>query len=81
MPVDPIADHTLAPPLERAAGQARIAFKRRNGVTALADLYQSGSAKIKLPRHHSGEVLEAVIINTSGGMTDGDTFTLDANWL
>lgn len=67
------------PPLQRAIGEARISFKRRDGRSALADLYQSGSCKVRLPRSANAEP-EAVLINTSGGLTDGDRFCVDASW-
>ena len=39
-------------------------------------MYQSGSAKLMLPKTYS-DMMEAVILNTSGGMTDGDIFNID----
>ena len=39
-------------------------------------MYQSGSAKLMLPNTHS-DMMEAVIVNTSGGMTDGDILSID----
>lgn len=68
------------PRLERADGRARIGFALRDGQTVLADLFQAGSAKIRLPRRHSGEIRDAVTINTSGGLTDGDRLCIDAEW-
>lgn len=62
-------DH--APILQRAEGEGRIAVKTRDGTTALDTLYQHGCAKIRAPRSH-GDRLEAVLINTSGGLTGGD---------
>jgi len=76
-----IADQVAKPPvLERSTGLAKLGFGTRDGVTVLGDLYQSGSAKIRFPRHHRGQIFEAIIINTAGGMTDGDTFSLKAQW-
>ncbi len=60
------------PPLQRAAGAGRIAVKAEAGVTGLARLYQDGCAKIRLPTDHAARSLEAVLINTSGGLTGGD---------
>ncbi len=56
---------------QRASGSARLAVKPVNGRTRIATLYQEGCAKIRLPEtdDHS---LEAVMINTSGGLTGGD---------
>ena len=42
-----------------------------DGATALHTLGQRGGAKIRLPRP-AGEALEAVLINTAGGLTGGD---------
>jgi urease accessory protein len=39
-------------------------------------MYQAGSAKLMLPKTYS-DMMEAVILNTSGGMTDGDIFNID----
>ena len=39
-------------------------------------MYQSGSAKLMLPNTHS-DMMEGVMINTSGGMTDGDILNID----
>lgn len=60
------------PPLQRAAGAGRIAVKAEEGATRLARLYQDGCAKIRLPTDHAAKGLEAVLINTSGGLTGGD---------
>ncbi|HEX7760765.1 MAG TPA: urease accessory protein UreD [Caulobacteraceae bacterium] len=59
-------------PLQRAVGLGRIAVKQDGGVTRLDRLYQDGCAKIRLPRDHAATSLEAVLINSSGGLTGGD---------
>jgi urease accessory protein len=43
------------------------------GTTRMAQLFQEGSAKIRIPRDGERRALEAVLINTSGGLTGGDT--------
>ncbi|MEL6978749.1 MAG: urease accessory protein UreD [Pseudomonadota bacterium] len=61
-----------APALQRVDGEARVVFKRgAAGATRLADLYQRGAAKIRLPNTHDG-LAEAVLLNASGGVTEGD---------
>ncbi|QND51924.1 urease accessory protein UreD [Phyllobacterium sp. 628] len=60
----------LAKP-QRAYGHARLAVKPVNGRTRIATLYQEGCAKIRLPDRDDAS-LEAVLINTSGGLTGGD---------
>ncbi|MEM9793041.1 MAG: urease accessory protein UreD [Pseudomonadota bacterium] len=62
--------------LQRARGTVRLGFEMRRGRSRLSDLYMDGSAKALLPRTAS-DVPEAVVINTSGGLTGGDR--LDVN--
>lgn len=70
--------HVSSPPRQpRAEGEARVAAKHVAGVTRLADLYERGSAKIRLPRSR-GAALEAVALNTAGGVTAGDRFRYEA---
>ncbi|PZQ47799.1 MAG: urease accessory protein [Rhodovulum sulfidophilum] len=63
----------LSPPLrlQRAQGRAEVAMTRARDATRLRRLYQQGCAKALLPRVHGGTP-EAVLINTSGGITGGD---------
>lgn len=69
-----------APTLERSRGELRLAFARRAGATALTELYQSGCAKARLPRPEPGAACEAVLINTAGGLTDGDRLATRVTW-
>jgi urease accessory protein len=61
-------------PAQRAFGRGRIAVRAAGGVTRLDRLYQEGAAKLRLPRQR-GAALEAVMINSAGGMTGGDRFS------
>jgi urease accessory protein len=56
---------------QRAVGNARLALKQAGGRTRIADLFQQGTAKLRFPDAASG-ALEAVLVNTGGGMTGGD---------
>jgi urease accessory protein len=56
---------------QRAAGKAQLGCASIDGRTRLRRLYQDGSAKIRLPYVSAGP-LEAVLINTAGGLTGGD---------
>jgi urease accessory protein len=56
---------------QRAFGAAHLAVKPVNGRTRIGTLYQEGCAKILLPITDDGS-LEAVMVNTSGGLTGGD---------
>jgi len=67
------------PALQRAQGAGRITVKAEGGVTRLARLYQDGCGKIRLPTDHAARGLEAVLINTSGGLTGGDRMSWRAD--
>lgn len=69
-PASPLAAPAL-PAAQRVAGRARLFCGKGEGRTRLQRLYQDGSAKIRLPAVQ-GDPLEAVLINTAGGMTGGD---------
>tara|TARA_R110002020_G_scaffold85891_6_gene211558 strand:+ start:4117 stop:4944 length:828 start_codon:yes stop_codon:yes gene_type:complete len=56
---------------QRARGKGRLVTKLFDGRTRLAEFYQEGCAKIRLPETFSPE-MEAILINTSGGLTGGD---------
>jgi urease accessory protein len=47
-------------------------------VTRLKNLRQSGSLKLVFPRTHNLHI-EAIIVNTAGGITGGDRFSLEAH--
>ncbi|PIW25927.1 MAG: urease accessory protein [Rhodospirillales bacterium CG15_BIG_FIL_POST_REV_8_21_14_020_66_15] len=65
-------------PLQRARGRARIAVRDENGCTRLADLYQDGCAKLRLPKVYGTPGIEAVLLNTAGGLTGGDVYETEA---
>lgn len=58
--------------MQRSQGSALVRFAHRMGQTRLVDLHQSGSGKAIMPRTHGGTP-EVVFLNTSGGITDGDS--------
>ncbi len=64
--------------LQRARGVGGIGTQQRDGGTRLSTLYQDGCAKIRLPNTHS-RALEAVFINTAGGLTGGDRMQWSAD--
>lgn len=57
--------------LQRVAARGRLSVRNRSGRTRIAELYQEGAAKIRMPAT-SADPLEAVLINTAGGLTGGD---------
>ena len=56
---------------QRVSARARLVVAQRDGRTRLSRLYQEGSASIRL-LPNAGDPLEAVLINTAGGLTGGD---------
>lgn len=72
------------PQLERAEGTARVAFALRQigarEETRLADLFQDGSAKVRLPKVYDGSGPGAVFLNSAGGVTGGDHLTFEAHF-
>ncbi|MEP3045351.1 MAG: urease accessory protein UreD [Roseibium sp.] len=73
---------TASVTMQRVRGIGRVRFAVSGDETRLADLFQSGSAKIRLPKTYS-EPATAVLINTAGGLTGGDHLdyevTIDEN--
>jgi urease accessory protein len=65
--------------LQRAQGEIRLSFKKSGERSALDELYQKGCLKARLPRTPGG-CPETVLINTSGGLTDGDRLSIGAEW-
>lgn len=59
-------------PHQRSRGLGRLAIKSDGQRSRLDELYQQGCAKIRLPDLHDSDHMEAVLINSSGGMTGGD---------
>ena len=61
---------------QRARGAASIDVVHDGTRTRLRDLRQSGCSKLRLPRR-AGNAVEAVLINSSGGLTGGDRIAVD----
>lgn len=64
-------DPSVAP---RARGGAALSSKVVGGRSVLAGLRQSGALKVLFPRPESS--LQAIVVNTAGGVTGGDRFGL-----
>src|SRR4051812_25155544 len=61
---------------QRASGAVRLRVREDAGAQRLQGLYQSGSAQVRFPARRPAEAVEAVLINTAGGLCGGDRF----NW-
>ncbi|MEL6871034.1 MAG: urease accessory protein UreD [Pseudomonadota bacterium] len=68
------------PRLPRAIGTSRIVLRRRERRTVLDELYQQGCAKVRFPRGEIDAAHESVLINTAGGLTDGDRLDQHVHW-
>src|SRR5262245_20521675 len=62
--------------LQRASGESRVAFDLRDGRTRLGDLYQRDPCRVLFPEPEPGEPPQAVLLTTSGGVTDGDSLKM-----
>jgi urease accessory protein len=56
---------------QRVDARGALTVRHRLGRTRIERLFQEGAAKIRLPARF-GDPLEAVLINTAGGLTGGD---------
>ena len=61
---------------QRVLASASVSFHHRDTQTRLDTLYQQGSAKVRFPKSYDDQ-LEAVLINTAGGLTGGDQIDWD----
>jgi urease accessory protein len=63
---------------QRAKGVARLATKLVANRSRIDVFYQEGCGKIRIPESFDGN-MEAVLINTSGGLTGGDRIDWEVN--
>ena len=66
----------MTPP--RARGTVALRARRRDAVSVLDSLRMSGSLKVLFPRARVSDGIEALLVNTAGGITGGDAFVLEA---
>ncbi len=60
------------PAPQRARGRLLLELCRDGATTRLADLRQEGCLKLRFPRRHGAAAVEAVLLNTAGGVAAGD---------
>jgi urease accessory protein len=60
----------------RAVGSVAFSVKQVAGKTRRAEVHEAGSLRVRCPGSPAAE-LEAVLINTAGGIAGGDRFDLD----
>jgi urease accessory protein len=61
----------------KAPRRLRLSFARGGRGTALATLHQEAPLRVLFPRPSAGDLLEAVLVNTSGGLVGGDRLETD----
>lgn len=70
-------DSVTAPVAQRANGSLALAFAARDGRTRLSQLYQANPCRVLFPDVAGGEIPQAVMVNTAGGLVGGDRVALD----
>jgi len=61
----------------RAVGQIALAVDAAHGISRRQRVHEAGSLRVRFPNADRPDTLEAVIVNTAGGMTGGDRFGID----
>ena len=61
----------------RAVGRVALAVAAGSGESRRARVHEAGSLRVRFPNGTSRATLDAVIVNTGGGMTGGDRFDVD----
>ena len=76
----PIPDVAPIPPnRQRSEGFASLRLGcPEGGATRILDMRESGPLRLRLPRRHGGDAVEAVLLNTAGGIACGDAFVVEA---
>jgi urease accessory protein len=70
--VSPLPSLVSPPVLQRAVGELRLSVKRSGEETTLDNLRQAGCLKARFPRRVVPGWLDAVMLNTGGGVAGGD---------
>lgn len=71
-----VAHHSDIFAANRATGRIALAVNALGGATRRSRVHEAGSLRVRFPNVTS-DVLEAVIVNTGGGMAGGDRFSID----
>ena len=67
------------PALQRAPRPGASSVHAVDGRSRIAGLHQAGSSRIRQPRTKPDAPVEAVLLNTAGGMTGGDRFETEVS--
>lgn len=73
--------HVAVPQFLRSQGRIDASFDVRRGRVALTRSFQSGCMRVRVPRGESPlDPPCAVLLNTAGGVAEGDSIDLAVNW-
>jgi urease accessory protein len=61
----------------RAVGRIALSVAADNDTSRRARVHEAGSLRVRFPNAASRRTLDAVIVNTAGGMTGGDRFDIE----
>ncbi len=61
----------------RAVGRVALAVAAVDGASRRARVHEAGSLRVRFPRAERRDALDAVLVNTAGGMTGGDRADID----
>jgi urease accessory protein len=61
----------------RAVGRVAFSATATDGMSRRARVHEAGSLRVRFPNGGAKGALDAVIVNTAGGMTGGDRFHVD----
>jgi len=71
----PARDATFA--ANRAMGRVSLSITAASGQSRRARLHEAGSLRVRFPNTADAAQLEAVLVNTAGGMAGGDRFDIE----
>ncbi|MEM9681827.1 MAG: urease accessory protein UreD [Pseudomonadota bacterium] len=74
--ISPFDRLATAPALKGTHGVAGIAYAYADGASRLATLEQRSPLRVLFPRPAAGDIPQAALITTSGGMVGGDTLDI-----
>jgi urease accessory protein len=63
----------------RAVGHIALSIAAAAGVSRRARVHEAGSLRVRFPNGDTHGMLDAVIVNTAGGIAGGDRFDVDIN--
>jgi len=61
----------------RAVGRLALAVTAASGASRRARVHEAGALRARFPNGNGGGSLDAVLVNTAGGMAGGDRFSID----